>query len=208
LKFSGAQSPTLTGLLLTNDTINVATGWNMIGSISQPIAVSSVSSVPGGITTSHFFGYQGSYSITDSIRPGKGYWVKVNQDGKLVLSSSSQAAPSSAIRIVPTEELPPPSPEGSDVKQGTMPTSYALAQNYPNPFNPTTTINYALPEQAFVRLTVYNVLGQEIATLVNETQDAGSRSVEFNANNLPSGLYFYKISAGNFSDMKKMILLK
>ena len=208
LKFNGAQNANLTGLLLTNDTINVTTGWNMIGSLSQPIAVSSVSSIPGGITTSRFFGYQGSYAITDSIHPGKGYWVKVNQDGKLVLSSSSQATPSTAIRIVPAEEHPPAPPEANDMNLRTIPISYALEQNYPNPFNPTTIITYALPEQAFVRLTVYNVLGQEVATLVNEMQDAGSRSMEFNSNNLPSGLYFYKITAGTFSDMKKMILLK
>ena len=208
LKFNGAQSPTLTGLLLTNDTINVVTGWNMIGSLSQRIAVSSIASIPGGITTSKFFGYQNGYVTTDSIYPGKGYWIKVNQGGKLVLSSSSQAAPSTVIQIVPTEELPPASPEANDVNLRTIPTSYALEQNYPNPFNPTTIINYALPAQAFVRLTVYNVLGQEVETLVNEMQDAGNRSVEFNANNLPSGLYFYKITAGTFSDMKKMILLK
>ena len=208
LKFSGAQSPTLTGLLLTNDTISVTTGWNMIGSLSQPIAVSSISSVPGGITTSRFFGYQGSYVITDSIRHGKGYWIKVNQDGKLVMSSSAQATPSTAIRIVPTEELPPSSPEANDVNLRTIPTSFALEQNYPNPFNPTTIINYALPEQAFVRLTIYNTLGQQVATLVNEMQDAGNKIVEFDANNFPSGMYFYKITAGTFNDIKKMILLK
>ncbi len=89
-----------------------------------------------------------------------------------------------------------------------IPTSYALAQNYPNPFNPTTVINYALPEQAFVHLTVYNTLGQQVATLVNEMQDAGNKNVEFDANNFPSGMYFYKISAGTFNDIKKMILLK
>ena len=208
LKFSGSQSDNLTGLLLQNDTVNVMTGWNMIGSLSQPIAVSSVSSVPGGITTSRFFGYKGSYVTTDTIYPGKGYWIKVNQGGKLVLASSSQATPSTTIRIVPTDELPPSSPEASNENLRTIPASYALEQNYPNPFNPTTIINYALPLQAFVHLTVYNILGQEVATLVNEVQDAGSRSVEFNANNFPSGLYFYKVTAGTFTQMKRMVLLK
>ena len=208
VKFGGAQSQNLIGLLLTNDTINVTTGWNMIGSLSQPIAVSSISSMPGGITTSKFFGYKGSYFITDSIYSGKGYWIKVNQSGKLVLSTSAQASPSTAIRIDPSEELPPTPPDGNDAKQGTIPTTYALEQNYPNPFNPTTIINYSIPQQAFVRLTVFNVLGEEVATLVNEMQNAGNRSVEFNANNFPSGIYFYKVNAGTFSDMKKMILLK
>ena len=89
-----------------------------------------------------------------------------------------------------------------------IPTSFALEQNYPNPFNPTTVITYALPEQSFVRLTVYNVLGQEVATLVNELQNVGNKSVEFNGNNFPSGIYFYKVTARTFSQVKKMILLK
>jgi len=107
-----------------------------------------------------------------------------------------------------------PSPEAavfvtgvSEASKG-IPKVYRLEQNYPNPFNPTTLINYALPKQSFVRLTVYNALGQEITTLVNGMQEAGNKSVELDGNNLPSGMYFYKITAGTFNDIKKMILLK
>jgi hypothetical protein len=85
---------------------------------------------------------------------------------------------------------------------------YNLSQNYPNPFNPTTTINYSLPNSSFVKLVVYNSIGQEIATLVNETIAAGNHNVEFDASNLPSGIYFYKLQAGSFVETKKMILLK
>ena len=86
--------------------------------------------------------------------------------------------------------------------------SFELAQNYPNPFNPTTTISYTLPKSSFVTLKVYNLLGQEVAELVNETQFAGKHSVEFTGTDLPSGLYVYKIAAGNFTQTRKMMLLK
>ena len=88
------------------------------------------------------------------------------------------------------------------------PSVFALDQNYPNPFNPTTTINYYVPEVSFISLKVYDVLGNEIATLVNENKPAGNYKAEFNAAGIPSGIYFYRIQAGSFIDTKKMILLK
>ena len=86
--------------------------------------------------------------------------------------------------------------------------SYVLSQNYPNPFNPVTRINYQIPKFSHVTIKVYNVLGQEIATLVNEQMNAGHYSVEFNAINFASGIYFYRIKAGDFIQTKKMVLLK
>ena len=85
---------------------------------------------------------------------------------------------------------------------------FKLEQNYPNPFNPSTIINYTLPENNFVSLKVYDVLGSEIATLINDFLDAGSHYVEFNSANLPSGIYFYKIQSGSFIETRKMILQK
>lgn len=80
--------------------------------------------------------------------------------------------------------------------------------NYPNPFNPSTKISYQIPENSFVSLVVYNTLGQKVAELVNEHQSSGKYSVQFNATNLPSGVYIYKIQAGEFSSVKKMLLTK
>ena len=71
-------------------------------------------------------------------------------------------------------------------------------QNYPNPFNPTTTIVYSIPENAFVTMKVYDILGKEITTLINERKSAGNYSINFNASNLPSGVYFYRMQAGSF----------
>jgi hypothetical protein len=85
---------------------------------------------------------------------------------------------------------------------------FELSQNYPNPFNPTTTIKYQIPNAGFVTLNVYDVLGNEIATLVEEEKPAGSYEVEFNATALPSGIYFYQLRAGSFVQTKKMILIK
>jgi hypothetical protein len=89
-----------------------------------------------------------------------------------------------------------------------VPGSFALDQNYPNPFNPTTTINFALAKASNVELTVYNVLGQRIATLVNGQLAAGTHNVKFNARNFASGVYFYRLDAGGFVALKKMMLLK
>ncbi len=96
-----------------------------------------------------------------------------------------------------------------------IPTKFNLEQNYPNPFNPTTTINYSIPVETRrgvspqnVLLKVYDILGTEIATLVNKEQSAGNYSVAFNASNLPTGIYFYQIKAGQFFETKKMLLIK
>ena len=96
----------------------------------------------------------------------------------------------------------------TEVIQSHLPKEYALIQNYPNPFNPTTTIRYDLPKETTVKLKVYNILGVEVTTLVNKVMPAGHQSVAFNAAKLASGMYIYKIEAGNFVQVKKMLLIK
>ena len=90
----------------------------------------------------------------------------------------------------------------------TIPSVFQLTQNYPNPFNPATLISYRLPERNHVSLKVYDILGNEIVTLINEVKEPGSYSQEFNAANLPSGVYFYTLTSGNYFETKKMILMK
>jgi fibronectin type 3 domain-containing protein len=96
---------------------------------------------------------------------------------------------------------------GVDERSG-IPREYNLWQNYPNPFNPTTTINYELPTNSHVTLMVYDALGREVATLVDENKTAGSYNAAFDGSRYASGVYFYKLSAGTFTQIKKMILLK
>jgi hypothetical protein len=86
--------------------------------------------------------------------------------------------------------------------------NYELFQNYPNPFNPATTIKFSLPEKSNVKLTVYNLLGVEVAGLLNETKNAGTHSVSFDASNLASGIYFYKLETGKFTQTRKLTLIK
>ena len=88
------------------------------------------------------------------------------------------------------------------------PTLYYLGQNYPNPFNPTTSIQYAIASRQFVTLNVYDVLGNEVTTLVNEEKPVGTYELNWNAANLPSGVYFYRLQVGSFVQTRKMILLK
>ena len=89
-----------------------------------------------------------------------------------------------------------------------VPKEFALQQNYPNPFNPSTTINYDLPVSSFVTMKVYDITGREVATVVNELQNAGRYNIRFDGSNFASGVYFYRIQAGEFKQLKKMFLIK
>jgi hypothetical protein len=88
------------------------------------------------------------------------------------------------------------------------PVSYSLSQNYPNPFNPSTTIKFSIQNTGLVSLKIYNMLGQEVATIINSELKPGSYSYSFNASRLSSGVYFYSLNAGSFNQTKKMMLLK
>ena len=89
-----------------------------------------------------------------------------------------------------------------------LPKAFSLQQNYPNPFNPTTTINFSIPKSSYVTLKVYNILGKELVTLVNEERPAGNYKVIFNGSKFASGVYFYTFKAGNVVITKKLVLLK
>ena len=133
-----------------------------------------------------------SYSYTDrEVAAGLWYYRlrQVDLDGTSTLSESVQT------RVVTGVDDP-------------APFAFALEQNYPNPFNPTTTIAYALPERSQVRLSVYNLAGEAVATLVNRAQEPGHYQVEFAAQSLPSGVYLYRLETGSASSVRKLVLLK
>jgi hypothetical protein len=91
---------------------------------------------------------------------------------------------------------------------GSLPSTYSLQQNFPNPFNPSTVIRYQIPAEAYVTIKVYNLLGQQVAVLVDELQGAGFKETEFSAVALPSGVYTYVLNAGDFREMKSMVVVK
>jgi hypothetical protein len=106
---------------------------------------------------------------------------------------------------IPDLSLVPTSNEGLD----DVPVEFSLGQNYPNPFNPSTTINYALPKASDVSIDVFNILGKKVATLVDQRKTAGSHSVQFQASNLSSGVYFYTLRVGGrVLKSKRMLLIK
>ncbi len=315
LKFSNAQLVGIQGALRESDTLEVIAGWNLIGSLSEPIATSAIEKDPTDMATSEFFGFEGAYFLADSIFPSKGYWVKTDQPGKLILNTGTilagiqfvagQLEKYSTLKVCDaggycqtlyfgyagaginnlSYDLPPLPPDGvfdvrfetnsfvsifsedgvkeitieihsakfpltiswginigdnsfslmvddrdiplngngeislfaqpeqlylkvTDHNVTSLPEAFALKQNYPNPFNPITQIFYELPVDCYVTLRVYDALGREVATVLDEFQKAGYRSSTFDAGNLPSGFYFYKLQAGGFVDVKKMLILR
>ena len=308
LKFNNPQTDTLKGLSLKRDSLAAQQGWNMIGSLSVPLAAGNLTSQPPGIISSVLYGFNGTYFTADTIVPGFGYWLKTSQSGELYLSSLTDAANFSgneekilhgtgklvirdsdgnkkALYLVDggaetpgmrrMEELPPVPPAGAfdvrftsghqlkkigavrgenypvqissavypitlewNMKSLQQPVSlhldggeivlsgtgsvtivqpvrsmsvrivsaspnqreYSLSQAFPNPFNPGTLIQYFLPVRSRVELKIFNILGQETGTLVNAVQDAGQRSVTWDAGDVTSGMYFVQLRAVSASD--------
>lgn len=311
VKFGGDEIAEVLGDELLTDTVEVESGWNMIGSLTLPVLASSVTSDPPGIVSGSFFGYRGGYRITEELEPLRGYWVKVSSPGVLILDAEETAISAKSPSLneynyltisdgigeqrlyfgnIPKADrsrfdLPPLPPAGIfDARFGTgrmleiadpkedrtipvaitssrypvtitweakatkgsavlviegkeyamnsrgsavvdnpdadismkllsgssgLPTEFALYQNYPNPFNPVTTIMFDLPKDELVTLTVYNLLGQEVASLAqNAPYVAGRHQIEFSTTGLSSGVYLYKLNAGSFRQVRKMILTK
>jgi hypothetical protein len=155
------------------------------------------------------------YLPAAAIEPGRAYWVKAFETGALVLSPGALPRPS-RVRVQPVSDMPPQPPDGIfSGSDRSMPASFALEQNYPNPFNPVTTITFAIPHHADrvgtrlgVSVIVYDILGRTVATLVDDTRAPGVYSVAFDASNLSSGTYIYRLTAGGFTATKRMMLMK
>jgi hypothetical protein len=167
----------------------------------------TVSNVP-------YFPWMYCQPLAGNISPGGEMDVTVTFDASdlsdvsfladLVIQSNDPDNPQTVIPVSLTVE---PSAINTDQLLG-IPKEYNLSQNFPNPFNPKTIINYELPITNFVELTIYNLLGQKVITLINEHQNAGYHQIEWEASDFASGIYYYKINAGDFQDVKKMILLR
>jgi len=135
-----------------------------------------------------------TFAVT-GLQNGANYWFALSAFN----FSATESALSQPVKIFIVTKVP---------SHGTLPQTFALLQNFPNPFNPATTISYQLPATSDVNLKIYDILGRQIAILVNEKQDAGYYDVRFDASDLPSGVYFYRIIAGKFNEIKKLMVVK
>jgi hypothetical protein len=146
--------------------------------------------------------------------PDTGWWYDYFTGDSIFVSNTQEqiALQPGEFHIYTTVKLPTPEVgillglEDSEIADA--PTEYALQQNYPNPFNPTTTIRYSIINPDVVKIKIYDVLGREVRTLVNEFKQVGTYELQFSANGLASGIYLYRIESGSFVETKKMILLK
>lgn len=180
-------------------------------------ASEGVISLNWNASTAHDLGSYNIYEVNDD-------GVALTENGPLLTTSSNQVTIEnvedlqfdrfsvSAVDIHRNEgELSEPESAGLGVSNETvagLPTEFELGQNYPNPFNPTTQIEYALPHQSSVKIEVYNIAGQRVASLVNEIQNAGWHTISFDASSLSSGVYMYRIQTESFTSVKKMLLMK
>ena len=162
------------------------------------------SKVEDGYVIERKQGEASSFSVLDSLGKNVVQYVDTTIEAGQIYIYRVQAYKSS----VGSEYSNEVSLNLTGVKKEVLPREYSLSQNYPNPFNPTTTIGYQLPISSYLTLKVYNLLGQDIATIFEGVQSAGNYSVTFDANGLTGGIYFYQLKAGSFVENKKFILLK
>ncbi len=200
------NSPTtgLTGGAELNITSNGGTNWSALtsvgtGNISGITGASTSWWMTRQTTAVNYSSNNGtSWSAQYTAPAGNFYHLTKSRSGATIWGVRSNGGISRYGQ--PTSGISPIS--------NTAPDNYMLSQNYPNPFNPVTKINFAIPKSGFVTIKIYDLLGKEVRTLVNETKNAGSYSVDFNGSELSSGIYFYKINVNGFSDIKKMTLIK
>ncbi|HEX9658062.1 MAG TPA: T9SS type A sorting domain-containing protein [Bacteroidota bacterium] len=208
------------------DTVHVAGNVTGIDVCVAPINNGGVAHIGGRITAQGAGNIEGVHAIAlrsdgmvvgygltdasgryviDAVSPGN-ITIVADRDGYVGNATSVAISPSTFNIENVNLTLTPVSP--TSVGAGNVPTRYSLEQNYPNPFNPSTTIEFSIPAAQLVTLKVYNLLGQEVATLVNGQQTAGAHSVHWNASSLSTGFYFYKMETGNFSQTRKLMLMK
>ena len=142
----------------------------------------------------------GSYKLTDLI---------TNKDaGQLVIASNGSINCSPTISLAPYGSAVIKAEKVTGIENEKLVSAFNLQQNYPNPFNPVTNINFELPSTGFVRLSIFNLLGEEIKNLIHDVMDEGTHSMKFDATDLNSGIYFYKLESGGYTQIRKMVVLK
>ena len=201
LTFIGNYIPSSTGVL------EIELGGLTPGSSHDQLAVTGNANLNGTLNISLFGGFipaaGDSFVVLTTTGSVSDSFITVNAQSGLYISVKNK---SNNVTIV-VDSVGVISSVGNELTELTA-TSYELSQNYPNPFNPSTRIRFALPQESYTTLKVYSILGQEVATLINEEKSSGVYEVSFDGLNLSSGTYIYKLRAGDFVQTKKMLLLK
>jgi ligand-binding sensor domain-containing protein len=200
--FAGTSQGSVGGVYISSDN---GVNWTLSQSITWVTSLITIGSnifagsYGDGVWRSTNLGNSWS-QINDGLSSGAYYVLSLGIDNQYIFAGTG----ASSIWRRPLSQVVTESEEETNLQ----PEEFSLSQNYPNPFNPSTTINFSVPSSEFVALKIYDVLGNEVVTLVNEEKPAGSYEVNFSAEGLTSGIYFYKLLAGTFIETKKMILIK
>jgi hypothetical protein len=207
IRLQNSNATTVTGFTTTgwstcySGTYSVpATGWQYVN-LTTPFYWDGVSNVLVEICydNSAYTQYSPVYATANSNKTW-GYYTD-NSTGCTMTGGATQLDR-------PNISLVMSSVTGTQNISGNAPSTYSLSQNYPNPFNPVTRINFDIPKQGFVTMKVFDILGREVRTLVNEVKSPGKYSVDFNGMELSSGVYFYRLESNGFTDIKRMLLIK
>jgi hypothetical protein len=198
--YSGSQ------LTFAQQMLELSNGNVAVAGFSSPSGIVILSSTGTYITT--LSGVSGNRSV---YRLPNGNFLTTNSTGIHEIDDTTGALVRTILTGANFQYIDVYDPNlvvGSRINSSKLPKEYKLYENYPNPFNPSTSIKFSLPEKAFVKLAVYDVMGREVVVLINSQMNAGIHQILFNAEGLSSGLYFCKISANSFIDVKKMILVR
>jgi len=208
VKFQHTTATSLTGFVNTGWTVGYSgtytvagTGWQYINMTSPYFIYNGTSNLLVEVCYDNS-AYTSFSPVNATSAPGLtwGYYTD-NLSGCTMAGGAAQTIrPNTCFTLTPATGI---GNEGS-----IAPLTYSLSQNYPNPFNPVTKINFAIPKQGFVTLKVYDVLGREVRSLVNEVKMVGNYTVDFNGSELSSGVYFYRLESNGFTDIKRMMLIK
>ncbi|HTK80865.1 MAG TPA: FG-GAP-like repeat-containing protein [Bacteroidota bacterium] len=208
LKFSQSQSIVISGVPAQSETLAVRPGWNLIGPPHDSIQAASIASDPPGLVSSQIFGYGTKYVVVEELLAGHAYWVKLQDSGKLIFNNASS---NNRLRIVPGTDLPPASPGTSAPESA--PAAFEMNRAFPNPFNPSTRFTIDIPKSSEVIVSVYNIAGTLVATLMRGSLNAGAYTLEWNGNDSQgrssaTGIYFIRVAAGGFEDVQKVLLVR
>jgi len=213
-EFDSASTPIALGSVITSrDSSYMGPGFYEIFTSTTTFDAFGTVTLPNGSfqclrgTEVDIDRYQAGASASIDTSIGIFWITKEGHSAEVYAISKSQTSGTISVNGISCTEIVNV-PTGAREERTTVPNIFALQQNYPNPFNPTTTISFSLPQRSFVSLKVFDVMGREVSTVASEDLPSGSYSRQWNAKNMSSGVYFYRLQAGTYCETKRLLLLK